>query len=111
MSFSFGISDFIAVLTLVNKIRKRFVDAPEQFRAISDEVKSLTSVLRNLEDSDAENDIELSERQRSDLQEHLKECKNVFEDLDSMLDKYVDLDSSKHSGTFRKTRRFCKRLQ
>jgi hypothetical protein len=37
MSFGFGISDFIAVLQLANQVRGRFVDAPEQFKAISKE--------------------------------------------------------------------------
>lgn len=37
MSFGFGVGDFITVLQLANKIRERFVDAPEQFEAISDE--------------------------------------------------------------------------
>jgi hypothetical protein len=37
MSFGFSVGDFITVLQLANKFRERFVDAPEQFEAISDE--------------------------------------------------------------------------
>ena len=37
MSFGFSIGDFIAAIELTNKIRREFVDAPSQFRAISDE--------------------------------------------------------------------------
>ena len=37
MSFGFSISDIIAVTQLANKVRKRFVDAFDQFSAISDE--------------------------------------------------------------------------
>jgi hypothetical protein len=37
MSFGCSVSDFITILLLANKIRERFVDAPEQFKAISDE--------------------------------------------------------------------------
>jgi hypothetical protein len=37
MSFGFSIGDFIAVLELANRIRKQFVQAPAQFKAISDE--------------------------------------------------------------------------
>ena len=40
MSFGFGISDFITILQLANDIRKEFVDAPSQFKAISDELGS-----------------------------------------------------------------------
>jgi hypothetical protein len=37
MSFGFGVGDFIAVFELANKIRKEFADAPNQFKAISNE--------------------------------------------------------------------------
>ena len=37
MSFGFGIGEIIAVSQLANKVRKRFVDSPDQFKAISDE--------------------------------------------------------------------------
>lgn len=37
MSFGFSVGDFIAVLQLVNNIRARFDNAPEQFKAISNE--------------------------------------------------------------------------
>jgi hypothetical protein len=37
MSFGFSVGDFIKALELANKIRTRFVDAPDQFNAITDE--------------------------------------------------------------------------
>jgi hypothetical protein len=37
MSFGFSVGDFITVLQLVFKIRQEFVDAPIQFKAVSDE--------------------------------------------------------------------------
>ena len=37
MSFGIGIGDIIAVAKLADKVRKRFVDSPEQFKAVSDE--------------------------------------------------------------------------
>ena len=37
MSFGFSLSDFINVIELVKKRRKDFVDAPSQFKGISDE--------------------------------------------------------------------------
>ncbi len=37
MSFGFSVGDFITVLRLAKKIRQRFVDAPEQFKAIAEE--------------------------------------------------------------------------
>jgi hypothetical protein len=43
MSFGFCVGDFITLIELVNKIRKEFVDAPNQFKAISDEYAALTT--------------------------------------------------------------------
>jgi hypothetical protein len=37
MSFGFSVSDFITAIELAYKIRKEFVDAPSQFKDISDE--------------------------------------------------------------------------
>lgn len=37
MSFGFSVGDFIATIKLANEIRKKFVDAPSQFKAVSDE--------------------------------------------------------------------------
>ncbi|KAI9808039.1 MAG: hypothetical protein M1827_007545 [Pycnora praestabilis] len=57
MSFGYSVGDFIAVCELAKKVRKRFVDSPKQFRAISDEVKSLSNVLRDFEDVLPERDL------------------------------------------------------
>ena len=43
MSFGFSVGDFITVIELANKIRKEFVAAPSQFKAISDEYVALTT--------------------------------------------------------------------
>jgi hypothetical protein len=43
MSFGFSVGDFITVIELANKIRKEFVDAPSQFKAISDEYAVLAT--------------------------------------------------------------------
>jgi len=37
MSFGSSVSDFLAVLELINKIRRGFISAPSQFKNISDE--------------------------------------------------------------------------
>jgi hypothetical protein len=43
VSFGFSVGDFIAAIELANKIRKDFIDAPGQFKDISDEYKILSS--------------------------------------------------------------------
>lgn len=37
MSFGFSVGDFITAIELANKIQKEFVNAPSQFKDISDE--------------------------------------------------------------------------
>lgn len=37
MSFGFSLGDFIEAIKLANRVRKEFVGAPSQFKAISDE--------------------------------------------------------------------------
>jgi hypothetical protein len=37
MSFGFSVGDFVTILQLANTVRERFVGAPEQFKAISNE--------------------------------------------------------------------------
>ena len=43
MSFGFSIGDCITVYELASKIRKQFVDSPDQFKAISDELSHPSS--------------------------------------------------------------------
>ncbi|TGJ79310.1 hypothetical protein E0Z10_g9452 [Xylaria hypoxylon] len=62
MSFGFSVGDFISVFQLANKVRKEFVGAPNQFKDISDEVRSLSIVLHDV-------DICLSRCEISDEQE------------------------------------------
>ena len=44
MSFGFSVGDFIAAIEFANKIRKEFVDAPSQFKGISDECVIVTGL-------------------------------------------------------------------
>ncbi|KAL2671363.1 hypothetical protein Neosp_013948 [[Neocosmospora] mangrovei] len=93
MSFGFGVGDFIAVLELVNKARKDFQSAPSQFQDISNEVRSLSIVLSDVEVSVSES--ELDAWQRADLQAIVSSCRDVLEALEDTLDKYRDLNLGK----------------
>ena len=89
MSFGFGVGDFITVIELANKVRKRFVNAPEQLRAVVEEVKSLSNVLRDVEDASPE--WQLTVKQSADLKEVLLSCTNVLSELDKVLNNYSEL--------------------
>lgn len=45
MSFGFSLGDFITAIQLANKLRKDFVDAPSQFKAIHDEYETPDTIL------------------------------------------------------------------
>jgi len=107
MSFGFSVSDFIAIIELVNRVRKEFAGAPSQFKSISDEcvcrachrllltywyrVRTLSIVLQDA-DTDL-SDSELDDEQMEDLGHILNSCRNVLTDLEKTLDKYGELES------------------
>ena len=109
MSFGYSIGDLIAVVQLANKVRRRFVDSPAQFRAISDEVKCLSNLLRDLDDMIP--DRSLTQKHVVDLQDNLHACKNLLNDLDITLGKYQVLDMSGPTTLNAKSRRIWKRLK
>ena len=65
-------------------------------------VKSLSNVLRDIEDVLLERELEL--RQQQDSRECIQGCENVLKDLDKLVDKYQSLDS-KPVGFSNKSRR------
>ena len=109
MSFGYSVSDLIAVVQLANKVRRRFVDSPAQFRAISDEVKCLSNLLRDVEDMVP--DRSLTQKQVLALQDNLNACKNLLNDLDITLDKYQILERNGPTTLGAKSQRIWKRLK
>ncbi|KAH8645974.1 hypothetical protein BGZ60DRAFT_535757 [Tricladium varicosporioides] len=91
MSFGFSVGDFIATIELANRIRKEFVDAPSQFKAISEEVRSLAIVLLDIEVVFC--DQELSNSQKTQLKEIAASCQSVLDELEKTLNKYGELKS------------------
>jgi len=95
MSFGFSVGDFIAAIELANKIRKEFVDAPSQFKDISDEVRSLSIVLQDVEVVLSK--PHLNTQQKTELKEIADGCLNVLKKLEETLDKYGELKSGSGS--------------
>ncbi|KAI1387916.1 ankyrin repeat-containing domain protein [Hypoxylon trugodes] len=108
MSFGIGIGDGITVLKLVNDIRKQFVGAPDQFKNISDEVRSLGIVLQDVDVNVAE--CELNSQQLSSLREIVDGCQCVLEKLRQTLDKYSEFDLN-DGNTSKRVRRIWKRFK
>ncbi|OQE42234.1 hypothetical protein PENCOP_c004G00355 [Penicillium coprophilum] len=108
MSFGFGIGDFLAVIKLATKIRKDFVEAPAQFKSLSDEVRSLSLVLQDVEiDISAK---ELSNQQQAELDRISKGCHEVLTDISKKIEDYTEL-STPIDGKRNIAKRAWKRLK
>ncbi|KAH6690811.1 hypothetical protein BKA61DRAFT_286451 [Leptodontidium sp. MPI-SDFR-AT-0119] len=108
MSFGFSLGDFITVIELANKTRKEFVDAPSQFNAISDEVRSLSIVLLDIEV--VLSDRELRNEQEAELKQLANGCRNILNQLEHTLDEYSELKSG-HGSVSKRVKRVWKRLK
>ena len=102
MSFGCGLGDLIAISGLAKKVYTAYKDAPDDYKHISDEVKSLQIIInkaaRHFESAT------LSNNSRQEGQEVLKGCNNVLEDLNSLIEKYNGLASGSPSQVFKRVK-------
>ena len=102
MSFGWGVGDIMAISGLAVQVYTAYKDAPDDYRHISDEVKSLHIIVnkaaRHFESPT------LSSNNRQEGQEVLKGCQNVLEDLDSLIQKYNSLASASSSRVLKRIR-------
>ncbi|CAI7643775.1 unnamed protein product [Penicillium pancosmium] len=106
MSFGFSVGDFLAVLNLVNTVRKQFKDAPGQFKSISDDpqaefsndsVKLLSNVLRDIEDQDPAES--LRDAQKDVLNQISRSCGELLDELRTTIDKCQLIEEKSSVGT------------
>ena len=91
MNLGFGVGDIVAISRLAVKVYTAYKDAPDDYKHISDEVKSLQIIINK-----AVQHFErttLSNQNWQEGQEVLKGCQNVLEDLNSLIEKYNCLAS------------------
>lgn len=125
MSFGFSVGDIIAIACVVHTIRQRLVDAPDQFKAISEEyvipvvslqilisrvnsVRNLSIILEDIKLVLPER--ELTSQQKIELGGIIEGCSIVLKELEEILGKYQELDSSARS-LGGKSRRVWKKLK
>ncbi|KAF5988695.1 ankyrin protein [Fusarium bulbicola] len=104
MSFGFSVGDMLHLIELAQKTRRSFIDAPAQFRQISEEVRTLSNVLRDLEDVVPER--ALPEALSESLRDHVDVCTRLLEEIQAVLLKYHALD-----GKNGKARKMWKRIR
>ena len=100
MSFGFGVGDFLAVTKLAWEVYtayKDYKEAPDDFRNISDEIKSLHIIVDRHKDEFL--NTTLNPDEAAQLREILQGCTNVLEDLDRLRIKYMSLGSAPGSSS------------
>ncbi|CAG7985724.1 unnamed protein product [Penicillium nalgiovense] len=108
MSFGFGVGDFLAVIKLANETRKAFVEAPVQFKSISNEVRSLSLVLQDVEiDISAK---QLDSQQQAELNKLSTGCHKVLDEVLKKIEDYTEL-STTNDGKRNMAKRVWKRLK
>lgn len=102
MSFGFGVGDILAISGLAFKVYSAYKDAPDGYKHISEEVKSLQSIvdeaIRHLQNP------ALSDVKQQEGQEALQSCQSVLEDLNSLLEKYKSLASANKLQVFKRVK-------
>ena len=95
MSFGYGVGDFMAISGLAVKVYTAYKDAPDDYKHIADEVKSLHIIINQAAAHFAS--TTLSGNNLQEGQEVLKGCLNVLEELDALIVKYNTLASASTS--------------
>ena len=88
MSFGFGISDFVTVPQLAWQVYSSLKEAPEEHKTLLEDVLSLHKVLIQVEGKVEKQNDSLAAREWAQLQDIARRCKDVLEDIRSMLRRY-----------------------
>ena len=99
MSFGSGV-DIMAISRLALKVYTAYKDAPDDYRNISDEVKSLHIIIE--EAAWHFESTTLSKKKQQGGKEILEGCQNVLRDLDALIEEYNTLASAGRSQVFRR---------
>ena len=90
----------MAISKLATKVYTAYKDAPNDYKHVAEEVKSLQIIInqaaQHFESSN------LSDNSQQDGQEVLKGCQSVLVDLSSLIEKYNSLASTNTSQAFQR---------
>ena len=86
MSFGYGVGDIMVISRLAVKVHTAYKNAPDEYRNISEEVKSLEILINKA--AHYFGSPTLSDSGRRDGTEVLKGCQNVLQDLDFLFEKH-----------------------
>ena len=94
--------DIIAISGLAVQVYTAYQGAPDDYKHISDEVKSLQILIDKAVQHFESTTMKPNSRQEG--QQALKGCKDVLEDLNSLIEKYNSTGSSKTSRVLKRIR-------
>ncbi|KAM7223012.1 Ankyrin repeat-containing domain protein [Rhypophila decipiens] len=97
MSFGYSVGDFFAAVKIIHSVSKKIKDAPEEYRRLADEVKTLGIAIQ--EATTATAPVSTAPGNNSRLQELGKSCHDVLVRLERELDKHGALGSSGGGST------------
>ena len=98
--FGWGVGDIVAISRLAGQVYTAYRDAPDNYKHISDDIKSL----QNLIDKAAPyfNSTSLNNNSRQEGEQALRGCKDVLEGLNSRIERYNSSGSSRTSQVLRR---------
>ena len=99
--FGWGVGDIATISALVAKVCIAYKSAPDNYRNISEEVRSLQILINRAVRHGGETTT-LSDDDRKEGQEVLKGCQSILEDLNSLIEKYNSLSSANTGQVFTK---------
>ena len=102
MSFGYGVGDILTISGLAIKVYSAYKDAPDDYKHISGEVKSLQTIVNRA--IQYLKDTTLSDSKRQEGHEALQSCQSVLEELDSLIEKYKSLASTNKMQVFKRVK-------
>ena len=100
--FGWGAGDIIAISRLAVKVYTAYRDAPDDYKHISDEVKSLQILIDKA--APYFNSTSLNNNSRQEGQQALKGCQDVLQGLNSIIEKYNSSGPSRTSQVLKRIR-------
>lgn len=100
--FGWSMSDVVGISTLAMKVFAAYKDAPNDYKHISQEVKSLQIIINKAMQL-FESSI-ISDKTHQDDQEILEGCRSVLEDLESLIERYKSLTSTNSHQIFKRVK-------
>ena len=100
MSPGFSVGDIFAISDLAVKVYTAYKDAPDDYKYIAEEVKSLQIIINKA--TQHFESTPLSDNDRQEGQEVLRGCQSVLRDLDSLIEECNSLDTANKSQVFKR---------